>query len=287
MKRLLLLLVLLPVVALAQHGPQLGGSGSSGVSTAELNAAIAAALGEVNYYQTWVLPTTSIATTAYMGGYYEFPATASTFPTGSPVDFGRADNSYAAHVMFVTGATAVGDIILTITGDIITDSTVGAPGSATLTIPSGTVADTYFETPEKWLGEVTIETTTGTAISCNYGFCKYWDNSNTDFTVNGGEALWMGDFTGETINIELLHHKATGWTYHATAEPTTPTPLTSMADAHGDNVEVTSNDYGCFKRVPVTPTEVAGSASEGVLVRLTQSRAACIEYGQLTMGYKQ
>ena len=248
--------------------------------------AMASAIGAAaKYHQTWTMPTTNAPSPAYLGGYYDFASSDNDFSPS--VSWGISLVPACAHFMIVTGAETVDDVTITITGDSISDSTsYVASDTATIVIPSGTPIDTYFETPKKWLGTINIETTAGTAVTCNYGWCKYWDNGNTDFTVVGGEALWMGD-TSATIDIILFHHKDTGWTFNAGSEPEPPSALFKMSDVHGPNVRTSSNNYGNFKRVAPVGTLISGSASEGVIAAFEFSSGACIEYGQLTLEYTQ
>jgi hypothetical protein len=172
--------------------------------------------------------------TFYYGGYYAFGASHDDFSATPATSWGTANSSYAAHFMAVLGATAVDKIVLRVKGTRIQDSGVRtADYEATLAIPNAATANNYYETPEKFLGQITVKVISGTAKDMNYGWCKYWDANNTDFTIKGFEAVWLGGGNDNTPNILVRHHKATGWAYNAGAKPTPPAAVVSM---NGDHV---------------------------------------------------
>ena len=199
----------------------------------------------------------------------------------SYLTWGTANGAYGAHFSVVTGAIAGDEIAVTVTGTSITDAgTRTAADSEEITIPNATAADSYFETSKKWLGQVAVETTGGTAISCDYGWTKYWDAANSDFTVAGMEALWNAIKTGN-LNIELMHHKATGWTYTGSG-PTPPTAIKSMQTIYNTEYSTVAGEEGAFKITPVG-TSVAGSGSEGILVRVTTASQGQLDSGQINI----
>jgi hypothetical protein len=202
----------------------------------------------------------------YLAGFYEFSGTDNDF---SPVvNFGTANVGKAAHFMIVTGAATVDEVTIRVTGVSQTDAGVRTPGdSEDIVIPNGTPIDTYFETSKKWHEQVSVETIAGTAVTCNYGWCKYHDVQNTDFTISGLEAIYASDSTDSTSDIELLHHKATGWTFNVGADPTTPAAVASRSGDHGASIDHEVG-AGAWKRANLS-LPIAGSLSEGFLFRLT------------------
>jgi hypothetical protein len=213
---------------------------------------------------------TANAAAEYAGGFYIFSGTDNDFSPS--ITLGTANVSYAAHVLIVTGAVPVDNVSITITGTSITDSGVRVGSdSEIISVATNTAANSCFETAKKWLGQVTIETTAGTAITANYGFSKYWDNENRDFDILGLEALWTAEATDSTSNIELIHHKATGWTFNAGADPTPPV-LASRTTDHGADIGHVDGVSGAWKRTNFA-TRVVGSDSEGVLWRITSANA--------------
>jgi hypothetical protein len=231
--------------------------------------------------QTWAVPFTSTPEPAYLGGYYDFGTSANDM--NPAITFGTALVPYAAHFMVVAASGAT-DTEITVTGTSITDAGVRTESDTEVLQLVSASANVYYETGKKWLGQVSVEKTAGTDRLVNYGWCKYWDNGNNDFTVTGGEIVWMGDNTS-TIDFVIYHHKATGWTYNASAEPDPP-ELIRMSDDHATDIQTRSNEYGAWKRANLSQL-VSGSSSEGIVVGFEFSSTACIEYGQMTMDYTQ
>lgn len=226
------------------------------------------ALGEEIFFQAthshnWSFQTNT--TTQYVGGFYEFFSGNNDFSPS--VNFGTVNSPMSAHIFVVTGAVTVDQVTIRVTGTSIDDNGVRTEADTDdIVIPSGTPADSYFEA-KKFLGQVAIETIAGTAVQCNYGWSKYYDDANTDFKVLGFEALWESDSTDSTSNIELLHHQATGWTYNVGSTPTPPTPLASRA-TDLDPEDVHEVGPGAWKRTNID-TLVQGSNAEGILWRIT------------------
>ena len=216
LKKLLILFLVLAASQVQAGGFTPSGGSGGGVSQSDVDDSISSII----YAQTWDVPTTNAPSPAYIGGFYDFSA--------SDVDFNPSDTwgialvGPAAHFMVVCSAGAT-DTQLTVTGTSITDAGVRTEGDSEVLKLSDAATGAYYETGKKWLGEVTIEKTAGTDRLVNYGWCKYWDNRNSDFYMVGGEATWMGDLTS-TIDLIMYHHKAEGWTYSSTTAPTPPAP---------------------------------------------------------------
>ena len=210
--------------------------------------------------KSWSFETAT--TRDFFGGFYKYGPTDDNFSPA--ITFGVVNQACAAHFFVVTGAVPVDDVTITITGTTITDEAVRTPGAtATITIPAGTPVDSYFETPEKWNSQLTIETTGGTPITCNYGSAKYYDNNNRDYRIIGFETVWESLSNDATSDIRLIHHRATGWTFNAGTEPTPPYIYTRATDYGPDVVHVSGED-GAWKRTNLSDV-VRGNDSEGIL----------------------
>jgi hypothetical protein len=203
----------------------------------------------------------------YAAGFYGFAGAADDFSPA--INFGAANEAKAAHISLVTGAITVGEVQVTVGGTSNTDAGVRTGSdSEIIIIPDGTPANTYFETSKKWSGTVSLETTSGTAISCNYFWSKYHDFANTNFTLGSLEALWSSDAVDSGADVELLHHKAIGWTYNAGGAPSTPAPIAQRSVDLGAENNHTNGGVGSWKRTNLS-TLVLGSESEGFLFRIT------------------
>jgi hypothetical protein len=212
---------------------------------------------------TWTAQTNGAV--EYAGGFYQFNSGSNSFSPS--ITFGAVNVAKAAHFAVVTRALTVDEVRITVTGSSINDNgeRVGAD-SQVIVIPEGTPANSYFETPKKWNGQVTVETTAGTPIQCNYGWTKYHDVNNQDFVVSGLECLWESDSSDSGSDIELIHHKATGWTFNGGGEPSPPIASARSID-HGPDI-VHEVGPGAWKRSNLN-IEVNGEDSEGILFRVT------------------
>lgn len=217
----------------------------------------------------------------YLAGYYDFAGTPNDFSPS--ITWGTANSSYAAHFFVVLGATPSDTITITITGTSINDSgTRTTTDTENIVLTTGESTNDFFETTKKWIGQVTVEAVSGTPISCNYGWCKYWDNNNTDFTVKGLEATWYGGATDAGADILLIHHKATGWTYNAGAAPTPPTEIASLDGDHSTESSVINNEHGAWKRANLS-TAIDGDGSEGIIVQVTTTASNAFRLGNFSL----
>ncbi len=225
--------------------------------------------------------------TFYFGGFYNFGSTDNDF--NPSITHGTANSSYAAHFFLVqaTGASGGTDTVIRITGTTIDDSGNRSTGvNVDITVADDGTAGTYYETSEKWLGQVTIAKQSGPDLLMNYGFTKYWDNNNGIFIVRGIEATWLGGANDASPNIKLRHHKVTGWTYNAGATPTPPTELVAMATDHSTEDEVVNNENGAWKRDNLTTT-IDGSNSEGTIIEVVTTANKTFELGNLLLRIRQ
>ena len=216
----------------------------------------------------------------FQAGYYKYPVTSVALTQASTTQvYGTANVSYAAHAFIVSagdGATDGSDLVLTVNGTSITDDEVRTPADSEVVcadcLPSGAAADAYFETTKKWIGQITytLSSTAGTAFNFtfNYGYAKYDDFGNNQFTLRGVESVGLCNVTDTGFNIEVLHHKSTGWVYHATAFQAGAPALKNMNTIHGTENDIVAGEPIAFKLVPLA-TVIDGNASEGVIVRIT------------------
>ena len=219
--------------------------------------------------------------TFYFGGFYEFASTDNDF-SGGPT-FGTANASKAAHFFTVLGATTVDELTIRVTGTSIDDQGNRATSATEdIVYGNGIAANTYKETTKKWLGTITITVLSGTAKTCNYGFCKYWDNNNRNFVVLGLEATWLGGANDASPNIKLRHHKATGWTFSGGNPPTPPTELGAMATDHSTEDQVIKDENGAWKRDNLS-TAIVGDNGEGTMFEVVTTQNKTFELGNLLL----
>ena len=231
---------------------------------------------------TWPMGVSASTGTVHTAGFYYLGATANDF--NGAITFGTANGSYAAHFFVVTAAGAT-DTAVTITGTSITDTGTRTPSDTEVLSLTNAALGTYYETTKKWLGQVSIAKTAGTDRLCNYGFCKYWDNANTDFTLTGVEAIWAANKTDAAFNIIIHHHKATGWTY-AAGGPAVPPTLNSMVLEHVTETSAIAGHDGAFKLTGLS-TAIEGSGSEGLIFSVVTGQTLAIDQGSIQIWYTQ
>jgi len=231
----------------------------------------------------------------YVFGFYDAPATDVTLTNASLTQtYGSSTNSYAAHAFIVAGGAGTvdaGQVGLRVTGTSITDGGVRtATDSEVLTddITSLTL-DGYLETAKKWLGTVTFElyTVTGTpttySLDFNYGFAKYDDNGNRDFTITDFEVEGKSGSSDTGFNIELLKHSLTGWSYSAAAFVPGDGVICDMNTDHGAESDITNGEPFAYKRAELS-TAINGSGSEGFIVRFTCGSPGSVDYADIDVG---
>ena len=214
----------------------------------------------------------------FQAGFYDYAVAAAELTQASlTVGHGVANNSYAAHAFVVmggVGTTDGSDLVLTVSGTSITDAGVRTPTDTEIIIADGTTValNEYYETSKKWLGAIvfTLSSTAGATFTLdfNHGLAKYDDLNNTDFTLQGFEAVGLCNATDTGFNVELLAHNATGWTYSLAAFKAGNTPLADMNTIHGTEQDIIGGEQFAFKIADLN-VPIAGTASEGAIIRVT------------------
>jgi len=222
------------------------------------------------------------AGTAYVAGFYVHGAAA--WSTAAPQTIGTVNISYAAHAFIVLGGAST-DMVVRATGTSITDAGVRTPGDTEDINTSGGALNAYFETSKKWLGQVTLTLQSGVGVSSNYGLSKYWDDSNHDFNILGWEIVGLAAKNSSLFNIELIHHKATGWTYNAGAPADSPV-YADFKVAHGAESQIAADRPFAWKTSGLA-YPVLGNDSEGLLFRVTTNSVNMIDLMNIQLYHDQ
>ena len=234
------------------------------------------------FTKSWPFKSKSGASgTVYVGGLYELASSDNDF--SAPPTFGTANKALGAHAFVVLGAATVDELTIRVSGTSITDAGVRT-GSDTedVVIPNSTAVDSYFETTKKWLGQITISVQSGTAKTCNYGFANYWNNNGADFSVTGCEASWLAGASDSDADLQVLHHKATGWTFNSGAPPTPPSAIASMAADYSTDDQTISGEQGAWKRTGLS-ADVNADSAEGVIIAVVTSANGAFDLGSFTL----
>jgi len=237
------------------------------------------------------------AGTYYVAGFYDAPVADVTLTQASKTQtHGDANNPYAAHAFVVFaggGTTDTGTVGLKVGGTSITDAGVRTTSDEEiLEIDiTGPPADWYEETSKKWIGQVTYElydasdSPTTYSVAFNYGFAKYEDFGNVDFTLAGIEAVGTSGAADASFELEVIHHTDTGWTHNDGAFVPGGTTLALMTTTHGTESDLANGENFAWKIVGQNDF-IEGSASEGVLMRITTSQNNTVQSMDLHLGAK-
>ena len=229
----------------------------------------------------------------YIGGFYNLTAAKVTLTIGGTVTqtLGTALNANGARALCVVSGPSVGATILTVTGISIDDSGVlNAADSEILIANCGVVAaNAYFQTSKKWLGQITYTLSgggAGNALSFNYGFVRAKTNNNTNFTIRGLIMFALGGATDTGVNLELLHHRLTGWAYSAAAF-TYPVAsrIIMLSTDYGANTRIASGIYINWRRTNLLTAIAGATGGEGYLVRLTTTINAALRWGYVRITF--
>ena len=216
----------------------------------------------------------------YRAGFYGWATTSATLTNASlSVTHGAANLSKAAHIGIVASAAGTvdtGQVGIQVTGTL--DSETG-PQTASQTVVitddiTTLTTNMMVETVGKFSGTVTISlyTVSGSpaaySVSINYGFSKYEDFLNREGTVIGFEILWEAGAADPLFNVEVIHHKATGWLYAATGfVPGGGNICERLVDQAIDSNTATG-EPASYKRSNLD-TFIAANGAEGGLLRIT------------------
>jgi hypothetical protein len=222
------------------------------------------------------------AGTFYVGGFYLLPATSYT-PAGGTT-LGSADAAYGAHAFIVLGASST-DMVVRVTGTSI-DEQGGRVTSDTEDLDtSGGVTDDYFETPKKWVGQLSLSLLSGTGVVVNHGLCKYWDNQNSDFRVTGIEVTGRAGANDSAPNFGVIRHQSVGWTYGGGSGAIPPAFAADMQTDYDTEYKFVSGEHFAWKRVGLSEG-FQGSGDEGLICVVITTAAKAIEMCNLTLSIR-
>lgn len=246
-------------------------------------------IGGVPTFKSYSIGDTGTEDVHYLAGFYDAPVTDVTLTIGGTVTqtYGNIGGIKAAHAFCVASGAGGIDLVLTVTGISITDAGVRNDADSEIIVADtdAAITDQYFETSKKWLGQVTY-TLTGAAgaFTFNYGFCKYEDFGNRTFMVTDFEAVLHAGANATAVDIELMHHETTGWTYSAGAfEPGGLILADLNTDYSATNDDLDNTEYGAYKRSGLSGA-VDGADNEGVLIKVTSAVNNSISYGNFHIG---
>jgi len=229
----------------------------------------------------------------YADGYYYADVNAAPLSGSGTagIPWGSANVPHNAHAFIVSDGTCTGiDVDIYIRGTKIDEATGVRTVNfeETLSLDFGSsVSGEYFESTTKfvgvfevWTGKVGNAATDG---NINYGYAKYQDVGDQDFSIVVAEVVGLGGANDSNFSLQLLKHSQTGWTYSAAAfSPGDGVVVDFTAETSPEN-DIANNVPFAFKRVGNLGT-ILGSQNEGVLWRITTGAIKTITYMNLKLG---
>lgn len=248
-------------------------------------------VGSTLTYRNYTVADIGASGIHYYAGFYQAPAASVTLTVGGTATqvYGTANIARGAHAFCVASGPSGLVCVLTVSGTSITDLGVRTTSDSEVIVPNGNSASTnqYFETTKKWLGQVTYTLTGigGAAFIFNYGFAKYDDFGNRNFTITDFQVTGQGAASETALDIQLMHHKSTGWTYSAGAFVPGTGFIVSLANDYSTDDNLANGIGFAYKRTNLS-TFVNGEGSEGLLVKFSTATnnsisSATIEIGAL------
>jgi hypothetical protein len=228
------------------------------------------------------------AGTFWEAGFYDWAsADANLTQASTTVTYGTVGTTYAAHPGIVPsgpGTVDTGVVGLRVTGTL--DSETGTQTAAQTKIISNDIttltANTLAETSDKFSGQVTFElfvvsgSPTTYSLDFNYGFSKYEDFNNNDYTLTGFEAKWIGGANDTGADIAIMHHKTAGWTYAATGFVAGNGDIARKSVDQAISGNISNGQDGAWERVGLD-TFIDGNNGEGAIIQITTGAAGTFQ----------
>ena len=237
-----------------------------------------------------------LAGTYWKGGFYDWADVDANLDEVSDTQlYGTAGKAYAAHASIVPSGAGIvvggGQVGLRIINSVKdNEDGIQQSGQSGIIIEDITTltADVYYETVEKFSGEITFElyvvsgTPTAYSLDFNYGYSKYEDFQNRDFTVTGFEMTWQGNANDSVFDVALMHHSSMGWTYATTGFVAGNGDICRKSVDQQLAGDVADGEDGAYKRTGLN-YYVAGEGSEGIIVQITTGANGTIQTGDINV----
>jgi hypothetical protein len=230
----------------------------------------------------------------YVAGFYESALLDVTLTQALLTrNFGDANAAHASHPFIVAGGAGTvdtGQVGLQVTGTFIDDDGNRVPSTTeTITDDITSLSTNQYLEAAKFLGQVTFElftvsgAPTAYSVDFNYGLAAYVDFWNTNFQMTRMNVQGRAGANDSGFDVELLHHKAVGWTYAAAGFQPGSGVIAQLSTDYGTERNLVNGDIFRYKRTNLTQS-VAGANSEGVLVRITTGANNSVEQCSIELG---
>jgi hypothetical protein len=230
--------------------------------------------------------------TFYAAGFYASPATdANLTQASTTVAYGTANTPHGSHSFLVAsgaGSTDAGTVSIVVSGTSITSDGVRTPADSEVLVADITTMalDQYYETSKRWLGRVTYTLTpaggaTTYSADFNYGKAVYDSMDERLFRVKKLEIMGRAGANDTGFDIQLLHHKSTGWSYSAAAFVPGTAPVCSLATDYGADNDLVINERFSYDRE--VNENILGTSGEGVIVKFVTTANKAVEFSDISL----
>jgi hypothetical protein len=211
------------------------------------------------------------------GSYESMPAFTPSIGGGDTI--GQLNEMHTAHAMIVLGASST-NMVVRVTGTRF-DTTTGTltPNYTSDIDTSGGSINQFYETPEHFVGIVEYTLLSGTAVICNGGLVKYWDNNNKRFGLTMLE--WNGYCgTNDIVDLELYIKNDSAFAYNVLGADFNPELI--ISDELGINTTIYEDRNFNYKVVGLTDI-VDGDGSEGIMFKVISNNENSVLYSNVSI----
>jgi hypothetical protein len=234
---------------------------------------------------------TGTSGTFYAAGFYASPATdANLTQASTTVTYGTANTPHGSHSFLVAGgagSTDAGTVSIVVSGTSIDSDGNRTPADSEVLVADITTMalNKYYQTSKRWLGTVTYTLTpaggaTTYSADFNYGKAVYDSFDERLFRIKKLEVMGRAGANDTGFDIQLLHHKSTGWSYSAAAFVPGTAPVCSLATDYGADNDLVINERFSYDRE--LNENVLGTSGEGLIVKFVTTANKAVEFSDIS-----
>lgn len=258
--------------------------------------------GRTSSFKSYAISPTSSGTT-YVAGFYHGNSADANLTQGSPTaTHGATNEPTGGRAFWVSGGAGSasggsGTVTIVVSGTSITDAGVrtGSDSEVIVSDIAATALNGYSQTDKKWIGTITYTITCGggcthTTFSAdgNLGHAKFEDFGNSGqlgFTVTDFEVVGQAGATDTGFDIDLMHHKCTGWTYAATGFSPGNGDIASLDADYGAESDLTSGEFFAYKRDNLAQfVDTTAACKEGILIKIVTGANNAVDFATAQIG---
>ena len=259
------------------------------VSVAKIDSAAAAYKAP---YSEAISSQAGVAGHYFAFGSHEFGAAPWMLTTTASVTLSTSGDIGGAHAILIGGSKSVGDPdTIMVRGNRVFDAfnTASVVDSAYVVFAFADSAGQFYETSEKWSGEVTFErvSVATNARPVNYGLISYFDNMNQDFVLTDFRLRGVAGANDNVFRVWLRKHQDHGWDYDISGEfgmGNGPDEIVKLVTVQPTDDNLVSGRKFTWKQTGINEA-ITGSGAEGFYLHIETSVNNALEAGTATFFY--